>query len=80
MDRYIQQARMSFEQFETMCRERGLRPWRGKEHIGDSVIAFAYAVGDHSEYKCDNVHMWSRTRHIPPGYQRNGDGTFSMDW
>jgi len=59
---YIQQARMSFEQFEAMCRERGLRYWRGKEHIGDSVISFTYAMGDHSEYKCDNVRMWSRTR------------------
>lgn len=60
--RYILQSPMSFVQFEAMCIHHGFRFWHGKEHIGDSVISFAYAVGDHSEYKCDNVHMWSRAR------------------
>ena len=64
MNQYKEQARMTFEQFEAFCQLNGFRSRKGKEHIGDSVISFMYATGPHNEYKCDNVRLWSRSRHV----------------
>jgi hypothetical protein len=42
--------------------------------MGDGVQAQAYDRG------AECAMQRSRPRHLPPGYQDNGDGTFSMDW
>ena len=62
MNRYTEQAHMTFAEFEAFCHLNGFPFRKGKEHIGDSVISFMYATTERNEYKCDNNRMWSRTR------------------
>ena len=60
MTGWVEQAKMTFAQFEHFIRIHGGKSWKYKETIGDSVIDMMEGRTQFVAYRCDNVRLWCR--------------------
>lgn len=69
------------EEFEALAKElgTGVHTYLSDGDRGHRCWAFYYG---HYKYVTDGLRYGRKLDRdrLPPGYQNNGDGTFSMDW